>query len=86
MEEQYIEINEKGYKNYFKDKKKTILHREDGPAVEHADGYRAWWLNDKLHRLDGPAVEYSSGGKGWFVNDVFIFGVDSSGQLIERME
>ena len=19
------------------------LHREDGPAVEYADGYKAWW-------------------------------------------
>jgi len=21
------------------------LHREDGPAVEHADGYKRWYLN-----------------------------------------
>jgi len=22
-------------------------HREDGPVVECANGYKAWWLNDK---------------------------------------
>ena len=37
------------------------LHREDGPAVEYADGTREWWLNDERHREDGPAVEYPNG-------------------------
>jgi hypothetical protein len=23
------------------------LHREDGPAIEYANGYKSWWLNDK---------------------------------------
>ena len=23
------------------------LHREDGPAVEYADGTSRWWLNDR---------------------------------------
>jgi len=23
------------------------LHREDGPAVEYADGSKEWWLNDE---------------------------------------
>ena len=22
------------------------LHREDGPAIEHADGYKSWYLNN----------------------------------------
>ena len=43
-------------------------HREDGPAVEGADGYKAWWLNGKLHREDGPAVEGANGHKEWWVN------------------
>jgi len=25
------------------------LHREDGPAVEFADGNKAWYLNDKKY-------------------------------------
>ena len=44
------------------------LHRLDGPAVEQADGYRAWWQNGYLHRNDGPAVESPSGYRAWFQN------------------
>ena len=43
-------------------------HREDGPAIEWADGYKEWYLNDKLHREDGPAVEYNDGTKRWYLN------------------
>jgi len=45
------------------------LHREDGPAVEHANGGKAWYLKDGLHREDGPAVEYANGGKRWYLKD-----------------
>jgi hypothetical protein len=44
------------------------LHREDGPALEHADGTKFWFLNGKRHRIDGPAVEYTSGKKAWYLN------------------
>ena len=44
------------------------LHREDGPAIECANGDKYWYLNDKLHREDGPAIEYVSGHKVWFLN------------------
>ena len=44
------------------------LHREDGPAVEWADGTKYWYLNDKLHREDGPAVEYADGTKFCYLN------------------
>ena len=43
-------------------------HREDGPAVEYADGSRVWFINGKLHREDGPAVEYVRGSKYWYIN------------------
>jgi hypothetical protein len=43
-------------------------HREDGPALEYADGYKAWYLNDQCHREDGPAVEWASGDKYWYLN------------------
>ena len=45
MTPQYIRINEFGTKRYYKDKAMTILHREDGPAVEYADGDKSWYLN-----------------------------------------
>ena len=44
-------------------------HREDGPAYESSDGYKAWYIHDKRHREDGPAVEYADGSKYWFIND-----------------
>jgi hypothetical protein len=43
------------------------LHREDGPAVECADGSRAWYLNDQLHREDGPALEWANGYREWWL-------------------
>jgi len=45
------------------------LHREDGPAVEEANGYKAWYINGDLHRTDGPAFERPDGYKAWFLND-----------------
>ena len=32
---------------YYKDPECTILHREDGPAVEYADGDKLYYLNDR---------------------------------------
>jgi len=43
-------------------------HREDGPAVEYADGSNAWFINGKYHREDRPAVEYANGTKYWYIN------------------
>lgn len=44
------------------------LHRENGPAVEWANGCKDWWINGKLHREDGPAVECTNGSKYWWIN------------------
>ena len=44
------------------------LHKEDGPAIEHVDGSKEWFVNGKRHREDGPAIELVSGDKEWFVN------------------
>lgn len=37
-------------------------HREDGPAVEYADGSKYWYQNGELHREDGPAIEDEEDG------------------------
>jgi len=47
-----------------------LLHREDGPAFELIDGYKAWYIDGEKHREDGPAIEYSDGGKMWYLNDI----------------
>ena len=43
-------------------------HREDGPAVEYVDGYRAWYILGKLHREDGPAREFGGGYMEWWLH------------------
>ena len=106
---EYIKTYKDGTKLYYKDKEKTMLHREDGPAVEYADGSKGWYQNGKLHRIDGPALEWFDGDRLWYQNDklhrmdgpaittrgeskewwvdhVFIFDVDKSGNIIERMK
>jgi hypothetical protein len=59
----YID-HDRTIKWYLNDK----LHREEGPAVEYANGLLIWYKNGKLHREGGPAVEYSDGTKQWFLN------------------
>jgi hypothetical protein len=44
-------------------------HREDGPAVERANGHKEWWLHGKQHREDGHAIEYADGNKKWYLNN-----------------
>lgn len=44
------------------------FHREDGPAIERANGSRHWFRNGERHREDGPAVERPSGTREWWQN------------------
>ena len=52
----------------WRDSKTKEWHREDGPAVEWADGSKAWYRNGKWHREDGPAVEWVDGNKDWYID------------------
>jgi hypothetical protein len=85
-EELYLRIDRDSDKYYYKDKKMSIYHRIDGPAIEGVNGYKEWWVNDKLHRLDGPAIEFTDGTKAWCVDDVFIIQVNKDGKIVARME
>ena len=66
------------------------LHREDGPAIEYADGTKYWYLNDKLHREDGPAMEYADGTKSWYLNgkeiDQLVFWVTTKERALTATE
>ena len=42
-------------------------HREDGPAIELANGTKYWYRNYQLHREDGPACEYADGKKEYWI-------------------
>jgi hypothetical protein len=44
-------------------------HREDGPALECANGTKEWYQNGELHRVNGPAVERANGDKEWWLNN-----------------
>ena len=60
-----IETDQHGQLEY---RYKGKLHREDGPAIERPNGYKAWYKNGQLHREDGPAVAWVDGKKQWYLN------------------
>jgi hypothetical protein len=43
----------------------SLLHREDGPAIEWGDGDRSWYYYGKIHRLDGPSIETVTHFRHW---------------------
>jgi hypothetical protein len=45
---------------------KFTVHREDGPAIEYANGNKQWFIHGKRHRKDGPTIEWASGSKEWW--------------------
>ena len=45
MIEYTVKVWDNGGKSWFLNGK---YHREDGPAVECADGYKYWWLNGEM--------------------------------------
>ena len=44
------------------------LHRDDGPAVESANGTKAWYKYGRRHRSNGPAIIHPDGYKEWWSN------------------
>ncbi len=62
-------IHSNGTKEYLNDKNEH--HREDGHAIELANGDKEWYQNGKFHRVDGPAVEWANGDKAWYQNGKF---------------
>ena len=65
MIEYKVEVDTNGTKCWYLNGK---FHREDGPAIEYADGDKRWYLKGNLHREDGPAVEDANGDKRWYLN------------------
>jgi len=46
----------------------NLLHREDGPAIEWANGTKSYYINGKHHREGGPAMETADGEKHYYIN------------------
>ena len=53
---------------HYKSQTHTLYHREDGPAIEFANGEKRWYLNGNLHREDGPAKIFTNNNKEWWLN------------------
>ncbi len=49
--------------------KEEQLHRLNGPAVKHGDGYKSYWINDKCHNLEGPAIIHPNGEVTYYIED-----------------
>ena len=43
MNKPTCEIDDEGNKRWYLN---GVYHREDGPAMEFADGHKEWWVND----------------------------------------
>ena len=66
------QLNDIGKASFFArsrpDDRDRTIHRDDGPAIEGADGTKAWYRDGELHRDDGPAVEWPDGSQWWLRN------------------
>jgi len=62
-----VEMDDDGNIYYYNENYR--LHRLNGPAVEHIDGYKEYWVDGKRHRLDGPAIIYPNGTEEYWVDD-----------------
>ena len=64
----YVTVDDFGTTRWYKEAKCKVLHRENGPAIEYADGTKCWLQNGQRHRTDGPADEWADGTTGWYQN------------------
>ena len=64
----YVTVDEEGTTRWYKDAKCKVLHRENGPAIQYAEGTKFWFQNGQCHRTDGPAVVYTNGTRYWWQN------------------
>jgi hypothetical protein len=64
MKKPKLNVDSIGTKRWYVNHK---LHREDGPAIEYANGNKSWYVHDELHRTTGPAVEFANGTNRWWL-------------------
>ena len=62
-------VDKYGNRRWYKEGK---YHRDDGPAVEFANGHKEWLKEGERHRDDGPAIELADGYKSWYLNGIYI--------------
>jgi len=70
MQKYYVQVFPNGNTFWYSDPECEIVHRENGPAVEYANGTKVYYQNCKRHRLDGPAIEYDNGDGEYWIDGV----------------
>ena len=55
---------------YIKDT--NIKHNPYGPAYIDKNGYKEYWIENKLHRLDGPARIWITGTELYYINHKYL--------------
>ena len=63
-----------------------VLHRENCPAVECSDGYKAWLINGKRHRENGPAIEFSNGTNRYYLNGIYFSTKNSYEEAVLKLK
>jgi hypothetical protein len=76
--------------------KYEMFHRLSGPAWEHDNGSKQWWMHGIRHRDDGPAIEtilwpgemnpISVNQTTWFRNGVKCMGINSKQTAILEVD
>ena len=61
-------LNSSIYSKIWKNEKGD-RYRDDGPAIEYADGTKIWYKNVTYHREDGPAIVWYDGRHSYYLND-----------------
>ena len=75
VESEYSDLDKYEYINgdiiYYK-KGTDIKSNPYGPAYIGSNGYKGYWIEDKLHRLDGPAIIYGDCQEQYFIDNKFL--------------
>lgn len=66
MDEPVRVVDEVGTVRWYLDGELHVLHRDDGPAIEFANGTAHWYRHGKFHRVGGPAIERVNGQHEWW--------------------
>ena len=64
----HFKVGKDGTKRYYNENNQ--LHRENGPAIEYANGGKEWYINNQRYREEGSAIEYADGDKYWYINGI----------------
>lgn len=59
------DIDQAGSEYWTRADDRTVIHREDGPAITWDDGARFWYYDGVNHNENGPSAIYADGSMHW---------------------